>query len=96
MVRRHRLSKQEILSLQKTLKTDAAIGAKFGISRQAVHQKRVKFGIAPIPEKQGERNKLILALHKKGVKGNQIAKKAGIGLSQMYRILKRASKGKRK
>ena len=96
MPRRPRITKQELVKLQKTLKTDAAIGAKFGISRQAVHQKRLKFGIAAILEKNEDRNAEVLSMYKKGVPGGKIAKKAGVGLSQMYRIIKRLQKGKGK
>lgn len=37
-----KISKQELIKLQITLVTDEAIGEKFGITRQAVHQMRKK------------------------------------------------------
>ena len=44
-----RFSKSELIKLQKKLKTDAEIGKKFGITRQAVHTMRKFYGILPIP-----------------------------------------------
>jgi hypothetical protein len=40
-----RISKAQLIKLQKKLKTDAAIGEQFGITRQAVHLLRKKFDI---------------------------------------------------
>ena len=44
-----RISKTELMTLQKALKTDEAIGRKFGITRQAVHIMRKNYGIPPLP-----------------------------------------------
>jgi biotin operon repressor len=49
-----RISKSELIRLQKTLITDKAISEKFGISRQAVHQLRVKYGI-PVKSRKPSR-----------------------------------------
>jgi len=35
-----KITKQELIKLQKSLVTDEAIGEKFGITRQAIHQMR--------------------------------------------------------
>lgn len=83
-----RFTKQSLLKLQKDLKTDDAIGKKFGMTRQAVHQWRMKLGIKPDETRNKERNKEIVSLYKKGVPGNKIAKKVGLSISQMYRIIR--------
>ena len=49
MPRIAKISKAELIRLQKKLHTDEAIGKKFGITRQAVHWNRKKYGIHPIP-----------------------------------------------
>jgi DNA-directed RNA polymerase specialized sigma subunit len=82
-----KLSKQEIIKLQKTLKTDAAIGKKYGISRQAVHQLRQKYDVGYNRLKNKERNEKISSLYKKKVTGIKIAKEMDLSVSQVYRIL---------
>ena len=64
-----RLSKAELIKLQKKLTTDEAIGKKFGITRQAVHQIRKKYGIKSNYADNPERNAKIVALYKKGTAG---------------------------
>jgi hypothetical protein len=81
-----KISKSELIKLQKSLKTDAAIGKKFKITRQAVHQLRQKYGIPVILGKNDERDTKILSLHKKGVSAIEIAKKMKLSVSQTYRI----------
>jgi hypothetical protein len=46
-----KISKDQLVKLQKKYITDHAIGKLFGISRQAVHQLRNKYGIPPVEEK---------------------------------------------
>ncbi len=90
-----RISKAELVKLQKTLKTDALIGDKFGISRQAVHQLRQKYGLDYNKTKNKERNDKIMSLYKKNVTGTKIAEAVGVSISQVYRIIaigKRAAK----
>jgi len=86
-----KISKQQLIKLQKTLKTDAAIGSEFGITRQAVHQLRRKYGIEANRAKNIERNKKILAAYKKGKSGLDIAKDIGLSVSQVYRIIEKLS-----
>ncbi|MBL8027846.1 MAG: hypothetical protein JNL74_15590 [Fibrobacteres bacterium] len=81
-----KISKADLIKLQKTLKTDAAIGDKFGITRQAVHQLRQKYGIDYNKGKNKERNDKIKSLFKQGVTGAKIAKMVGVSVSQAYRI----------
>ena len=83
-----RISRSSLVRLQATLKTDAAIGKKFGITRQAVHQLRRKYGISFNRNKTRERNALVSALFRKGASGAAVARKARLSLSQVYRILK--------
>lgn len=86
------VSKAELIKLQKTLKTDAAIGKKFGVSRQAIHQFRRKYGIevstAKTKERQ-DRDDKILNLFDKGMTGSKIAKMVGLSISQVYKIIKK-------
>ena len=92
-----KISKSELIRLQKTLKTDAAIGAKFGITRQAIHQLRKKFGIDSSRAENDARNAKILQMYKTGKSGIDIAKKLDLSISQAYRIinLSKKKKGKR-
>ena len=91
-----RISKAEFLKLQKKLVTDAAIGEKFGITRQAVHQIRKLYGIPSSIADNPERNEKIIALYKKGTSGTAIAKKFDLSISQAYRIINDAGAGKSK
>jgi DNA invertase Pin-like site-specific DNA recombinase len=89
-----RISKVELLKLQKKLVTDQAIGKKFHVTRQAIHQLRKKYGIASNYAGNPERNKKIIALFKKGVTGTTLAEKLGLSVSQTYRIIKTAGRKK--
>ena len=82
-----RVTKQEFIKLQKKLKTDQAIGKKFGISRQAIHQLRKEYGLAAIKNKNKERNEAIRAMYKNEVPVAKISKKTGLSVSQVYRLL---------
>ena len=81
-----RLSKAELIKLQKKLTTDEAIGKKFGITRQAVHQIRKKYGIVSNYAKNPARNAKIVALYKKGI-GTALAKKFDLSESILTRLL---------
>jgi hypothetical protein len=82
-----RISKNDLLKLQKTLKTDAGIGAKFGISRQAVHQIRLKYGIKANTLKNAGRNDTIVKRYIKGVPVTVIAGQSDLSIAQVYRII---------
>ncbi len=88
-----RISKVELIRLQKKLKTDEAIGIKLGVTRQAVQQRRKKFGIGSSWGLNPERNKKILAMYKTGKTGTEISRKLGLSPSQVYRLI---GVGKRK
>ncbi len=91
-----RLSKQQLIALQKKLGTDQAIGDKVGVTRQAIHQLRNKFGIDSLIAKNDERNKKILGMYKGGKTGTDIAKKFDLSVSQTYRIISISGKSKKK
>jgi DNA invertase Pin-like site-specific DNA recombinase len=91
-----RISKSQLTKLQKQLKTDAAIGEKFGITRQAVHQLRKKYDIESVIAKNAERNKKIVSSYKGGSSGTALAKKFDLSISQTYRIINEIKTGKKK
>ena len=91
-----KISKTQLIKLQKSLKTDREIGAKFGITRQAVFQIRKKYGIASVIAKNAERNEKIVKAYKSGTSGTAIAKKFGLSISQAYRVINEGKGGKKK
>ena len=95
-----RISKQQLIKLQAKYKTDDAIGTLFGITRQAVHQLRNKYGICPLENKHCERDQEINRAYKAGLPGTKLAKKFKMSVSQVYRIIRgetpRSGNGKRK
>ena len=82
-----RISKGQLEKLQKKYKTDEAIGKLFGISRQAVHQLRTRYAIAPVDNKHRDRNAEIVKCYTDGISGTKLAKKYKISVSQAYRII---------
>jgi DNA invertase Pin-like site-specific DNA recombinase len=82
-----KISKAQLEKLQKKYKTDDAIGKLFGITRQAVHQLRTKFGIPPVADKHKERDEEILKAYNAGASGTALAKKYDLSISQTYRII---------
>jgi len=91
-----RISKPQLIRLQKKLKTDAKIGEQFGVSRQAVHQLRKKYGIESVIAKNAERNEKIVKAYRAGTSGTAIAKKFRLSISQTYRVINESKKGKKK
>lgn len=83
-----RISKTELIRLQKKFKTDARIGEEFGITRQAVHQLRKKYGIESRTAGNPDRNKEMVSLRDSGHSVEAIAKKYKLSIPQTYRILK--------
>jgi len=98
-----RITKAQLEKLQKKFVTDAAIGEQFGITRQAVHQLRKKYGIESSLSDNPERNSDILKAYEAGSSGTALAKKFKLSISQTYRIInenkkpvkKSAKKGKK-
>jgi DNA invertase Pin-like site-specific DNA recombinase len=91
-----RISKSELIRLQKKLKRDAAIGAEFGITRQAVHQLRRKYGIGSVIEDNPQRNRQIMKLHRAGKGVSAIARKFDLSVSYTYRIISENRAGKKR
>ncbi|MFW6244903.1 MAG: helix-turn-helix domain-containing protein [Fibrobacterota bacterium] len=85
-----KITKSQLIKLQKKLKTDAAIGDQFGITRQAVHQLRKKYGIESSIANNPERNAEIVDLYESGTSGTALAKKYKLSVSQTYRIINEA------
>lgn len=91
-----RITKAQLIRLQKRFKTDAKIGEQFGITRQAVHQLRKKYGIESVIAKNAERNEKIVEMYESGVSGTTLAKKFKLSISQTYRIINESKKGRKK
>ena len=87
-----KISKSQLEKLQKKYHSDSKIGELFGISRQAVHQMRKKYGVPPVREKHASRNSEIIDLYKEGVPGTKIAKRLGLSRSHTYRIIESQKK----
>jgi hypothetical protein len=91
-----KLTKPQLVALQKKLGTDQAIGDKVGVTRQAIHQLRNKYGIDSLIAKNDERNRKIAAFYKSGKTGTDISKKFDLSVSQTYRIIGGIGKKKKK
>ncbi len=91
-----RISKSQLIKLQKKLKLDKKIGQQFGITRQAVQQLRKKYGIDSLLAKNPERNEKIIKAYQAGSSGTAVAKKFKLSISQTYRIIDASIKGKKK
>lgn len=89
-----RISKAELVRLQKKFKTDARIGEEFGITRQAVHQLRKKYSIDSRTASNPDRNKEMVEMRESGQSVEAIAKKYKLSIPQTYRILKETVAGK--
>jgi DNA invertase Pin-like site-specific DNA recombinase len=83
-----KISKSQLIKLQNKYGTDQAIGELFGISRQAVHQLRGKYGIPYIKDKNTSRNSDIVKSFEKGASVAKIAQKCKLSVSQTYRIIR--------
>jgi len=82
-----RISKVQLIKLQKKFKTDALIGEQFGITRQAVHQLRKKYQLESSLADNPERNADIVSAYEAGASGTALAKKFKLSISQTYRII---------
>lgn len=91
-----RITREQLAKLQKKFKTDSAIGTIFGISRQAVHQLRIKFRIPSLTEKNKDRNFEMQKLFENGYTGTEVAKKFSLSVSQTYRVIKEIQKKQKK
>ncbi|HEX7510535.1 MAG TPA: hypothetical protein VF335_04495 [Chitinivibrionales bacterium] len=91
-----RITKSELIRLQKKFKTDARIGEEFDITRQAVHQLRKKYGIESVIAKNDERNQKIVKAYESGASGTALSKKFDLSVSQTYRIINEMKKSVKK
>jgi DNA invertase Pin-like site-specific DNA recombinase len=91
-----RISKAQLVKLQKKFTTDAAIGEQFGITRQAVHQLRKKYEIESSLADNPERNADIVKAYESGISGTALAKKFKLSISQTYRIINESKKTAKK
>ena len=82
-----RISNDQLLKLQRRYHTDQAIAQLFGISRQAVQQLRVRFGIVPVVRRHERRNAEIARAYRSGVSGARLARRYRLSVAQIYRIL---------
>ncbi|MGM0442630.1 MAG: hypothetical protein ACQEQV_00405 [Fibrobacterota bacterium] len=86
----NRIGKKQLEHLQKKYRTDSAIAALYGISRQAVYKMRRKYGIPPAPSIRSKRNMHIRELAAQGVRPEIIARRFSLSVSSVYRIIRYA------
>ncbi|NLW31312.1 MAG: hypothetical protein GXY77_07645, partial [Fibrobacter sp.] len=79
---RTRISKSQLQKLQKKYRTDESIGQLFGISRQAVHYLRKKYGISSVDNKNEKRNRELMEEYNSGVSGTKLARKYKLSVTQ--------------
>ncbi len=82
-----KISQDEIIALQKALKTDAAIGKKIGLTAQRVQQIREEYGIPAIRMRDIKKKIKIIALYKMGTSTTDIAKIFGFSESMIRMII---------
>ena len=90
-----RITKQQLLKLQKKYTTDAKIGELYDITRQAIHQLRKKYGVESSIVDNPKRNAEIVKLYKSGKSGTALAKKFDLSISQTYRVINEAKPAKK-
>jgi Zn-dependent peptidase ImmA (M78 family) len=79
------MDKQTLLRLQDQFRTDEAIGKHLGVSKQAVEANRRRLGI-PKKEKYPEFKKIVLD-HSNGIKPRILAKKYGVPVEAIYKMV---------
>jgi DNA-binding NarL/FixJ family response regulator len=89
------VSKTDLIRLQKSLGTDAAIAGKFKVTRQAIQQLRRNYGIESRYTRNPKRNKEILSLFRGGKPAADIAGKFGLSIAHTYLLIGKA-KGKKR
>lgn len=90
-------SDEDIRSLLRRYKTDHAVGRVLGISKQAVHQHRKKFGIPAVHDRSKiiQRDEKIRSLYEDGVSVREICKRFKLSKSSVYRITGSCKKQRR-
>lgn len=87
-----RISKSQLLKLQKKYRTDQAIANLYGLTRQEIHRLRKKYEIQPVTDRKRERDQDIINLHNKGISVGRIADKHALSHAHVYRIIRNARK----
>jgi DNA invertase Pin-like site-specific DNA recombinase len=85
-----RISKNQLLKLRKKYTTDQAIARLYGISKQAVNQLRIRYGVPAAEHRNRERDQQIANLYRRGVSGTRIASEFKLSVTHTYRIINRA------
>lgn len=83
-----RISRDQLLKLQRRYRTDAAIGNLYGISRQAVYKLRKRYGIPPVSDRTEHRNTEIANRYLQGRSAPRIARRFRLSTVHVYRILR--------
>ncbi len=91
-----RISKPDLITLQKLLIADGAIGRKLGISAAGVQKIRKKYGVPAKLIDNTTRNNKIVSLYKKNMAGIVIAKQISLSIPMVYKILRNAGMGRNK
>jgi DNA-binding NarL/FixJ family response regulator len=91
-----KISKEELIRLQKTLITDVAIAKHLGVSQPYVHHIRKLYGIPSRFAGNSNRNNEIAALYSGGMTAYDIANKFGLRPGRIYQITSDAGARKEK
>jgi hypothetical protein len=83
-----RISRSQLVKLQKRYHSDQAVGELFGITRQAVQQLRRRLAVAPVAGRHTRRNAELARLYANGASGARLARRHRLSVVQVYRILK--------
>ena len=91
-----RVSRGELIRLQKLHGSDDAIAELFGISRQAVYQWRMRCGIPSRLQDIRKRNREIARLYREGRPVDRIAARYKLAEHSVYRIVQQVREEGRK
>ncbi len=91
-----KISKEELIELQKSLITDIAIARHLGIRHPAVQYARKVHKIPSRYSGNSDRNKEIVALYSNGLTAPDIAGRFGLSACMVYQIAHEAGVGKNK
>jgi hypothetical protein len=83
-----RISRDQLLKLQRRYRTDEAIAKLYGISRQAVFKLRKRYGIAPVTGRQAGRDSEIARRYLSGQSTARISRRFRLSTVHIYRILR--------
>ena len=86
-----RIGPEQLLALQRTYRSDAAIAALYGMSKQGVQRLRVKYGIPASPPDTGKRDDSIRTMRAGGASVSRISRRWNLSETHIYRILRAGS-----